>query len=74
MLNTHRPDTLAIVAVVVVRVDITGIEVQVVPVVGIARIERTRPIVAVAASIVERRIIAIARSRQENQQKLSAII
>ena len=64
--NTHRPDTLAIVAVVVARVDITGIEVQAVPAEGIARIERTRPTVAAAASIGERRINAIARSRQEN--------
>ena len=65
MLYTDGANALAVVAVVVVRVDIAGIEVQVVSVVAIARIERTRPIVAVATCIVEARIVAITGSRQK---------
>ena len=73
MLNQYRPDTLPVVAVVVVRVDIARIEVEFATVVGIARIERTRPVVAVRACIVERRIIAIARRRQKSTS-VSAVI
>lgn len=64
---THR---LTIVAVVVVPVHIARIEVQVVSVVRVARIKRTTPVVAVRTRIIQTRIVAIARSWQENVQKI----
>ena len=66
MLNrTHREPVVPIV--VVLRIDTTRVEVQVV---GIpSRVERCRPVVAVRAAIVPRRAIAVARASEE---KLSA--
>ena len=66
MLRAHRAHTLTVVAVVVVRVDVVRIEVQVTCVVRVVRVERTRPVVAVRTCVVERTIVAIPGSRQEN--------
>ena len=52
------------VVAVVVRVHIARIEVHVVGVVRVVRIERRRPIVAVGAGIVEVVVVAIARRGQ----------
>lgn len=65
-LNAHRPDTSAIVAAVAARADAARIEVQVARVEGTARVERARPIVAVAARTVETRVVAVARSGQKD--------
>ena len=51
--------------VVVVHAVIARIEVEVPRVVRVVRVERTRPVVAVAACVVETTIVAVARSRQE---------
>ena len=61
----HGADALPVVAVVVVPVHVARVEVQVVGVVRVVRIERTRPIVAVGACVVERRVVAPARSGEE---------
>lgn len=53
---------MTVVAVVVVHVVIATIEVQVPCVVGIALVERRTPVVAVAAHVVGRRTVAVARS------------
>ena len=66
LLHTDGTNAIAAVAVVVAREDIPGIEAQVVSAVVVARIERTRPIVAVSTCIVEARIVAITGSRQED--------
>ena len=55
---------MPIVAVVVVPIHIVRIEVEVVGVVRIVRIERTRPIVAVRPCVVQITIVAIASSRK----------
>ena len=70
---THRPNTLTVVAVpVVVPVHVVGIEVEVVGVVRVARVERARPVVAVGAGVVERAFVAIASRRQE--QRRAAVV
>ena len=55
---------LSVVAIVVVPVHIARIEVHVVGVVRITRIERTRPVVAVRTNIVERSAIHVTRCGQ----------
>ena len=65
LLHTDGANALAVVAAVAVRVDKAGIELQVVSVAAGARIERTRPIVAVATCTAEVRFAAITGSRQE---------
>ena len=69
MLN--RPDRKAESAfVVVLRIDIRGIEVQVV---GIgSRVEPRRPVVPVRATVVERRTIVVPGSREESES--SAVV
>ena len=64
----NKAQRVAVVAVVVVRwVDVVRIEVQVVGVVRIVGVRRRRPIIAVVATVVDVRAIAIACSRQTNQ-------
>lgn len=55
---------MTVVAVVVVPVGVARIEVEVVGVVRVVRVLRGRPIVAVATSVVEVAVPAIARSGQ----------
>ena len=62
--STHR---LTVVTVVVVPVPVVGVEVKVVRVVGVVRVLRTRPVVAVGASVVEVVVPAIASGREETQ-------
>ena len=59
-------DRPSVVLVVVVRtwVDVATVEVQVVGVVAVTAIQRTRPIVAVGTLIVDFRTVAVARSGQ----------
>ena len=54
----------AVVTVVVVDVVVATVEVEVVRVVAVVGIERTRPVVAVRALIVEVAPVAVARSRE----------
>ena len=62
MLNrTHREAVVPVV--VVLRVDTATVEVQV-PSVD-CRVERCRPLVAIAAAVVPRRAIAVAGAREE---------
>lgn len=56
---------MTVVTVVVVRVDVDREEVEAASVVGVARVERTRPAAAVRTCAVETRIVAVARCRQE---------
>ena len=63
--RTHGSDRLSIVAVVVVHVVIVRIEVEFPRVVRVVRVERTRPVVAVRASVVELTVPTVARSGQE---------
>ena len=65
-LRAHGAHGLSVVAVVVVPVPIARIEVQVVRVVVVVRIERTGPVVAVAARVVEVVVPAVARGRKED--------
>lgn len=58
---------MAVVTVVVVPVIVTAIEVQVVGVVAVVAVQRTRPIVAVGASVVDFRTVAVARSGQASK-------
>ena len=55
ILYTDGANASAVVAAVVARADIAGIEAQAVSVAAVARTERTRPIVAVATCIAEAR-------------------
>ena len=55
---------MSVVPIVVVPVHVARIEVHVVGVVRITRIERTRPVVAVRTSIVETTIVHVTRSGQ----------
>ena len=55
---------LSIVAVVVVRVVVVGVEVHVLGVVRVVRVERTRPIVAVRTCVVQLIVVAIASRRK----------
>ena len=59
---TYQPHTIAVVAVVVVRVHVPIVEVQVVRVV--VPVRRRRPVVAVVADVVHIRTVAVARSRK----------
>ena len=61
----NGPHRVTVVAVVVVHVGVARIEVEVPRVVRVVRVERTRPVVAVAACVVETAIVAVARSGQE---------
>lgn len=63
--RTHWSDRLAVVAVVVVHVVVARVEVEVPRVVRVAGVERTRPVVAVAACVVEAVIVTVAGSGQE---------
>ena len=64
MLNRANSEPVVPI-VVVLRIDTTRVEVQVV---GIpSRVERCRPVVAVRAAIVPRRAIAVARASEEKQ-------
>lgn len=65
----NRSDRVAVVAVVVVRIDVSIVEVQVPRVVRVVRIERRRPVVAVRTLIVETRFVAVARRRQEKPRE-----
>ncbi len=71
--HTHQPHREPVVTIVVVlRIQIRIVEVHVVRVVAI--VVRSRPIVAVAAHIVDRSPIAVASGRQEDpclRQQLS---
>ena len=67
MLLAHWANAKPIVTVVVVPVHIAGIEVHVPRVVRGVRVERTRPIVAVAACIVERTVVAVARGGERKR-------
>lgn len=60
------PDRLTVVAVVV-RVVIARIEVQVVRVVRVVRVERTGPVVAVGANVVEVRVVAVPRCGKKDR-------
>ena len=60
-----RPHGETVVAVVVVHVGVVRIEVEVPRVVRVASVERTRPVVAVVASIAELVVPTVARSGQE---------
>ena len=62
---SDRAYRLTVVAIVVVHVVIVRIEVEVPRVVRVVRVERTRPVVPVAACIVEAAIVAVASSGQE---------
>lgn len=65
----NRSDRVAVVAVVVVRIDVSIVEVQVPRVVRVVRVERRRPVVAVRTLIVETRFVAVARRRQEKPRE-----
>lgn len=67
MLRAYWAHGLSVVTVVVVPVHIAGIEVHVVRVVRVVRVERTRPVVAVAACVVERTVVAVARSGERKR-------
>ena len=60
MLLANWTNTKPIVPIVVVPVHVAGIEVHVPRVVRVVRVERTRPVVAVAACVVERTVVAVA--------------
>jgi len=60
---------LPVVAVVVVPIHVARIEVEVVRVVRVARVERRGPVVAVRAGIVEVAIVAIASGREEDKRR-----
>ena len=74
ILNTHRPDTEPVVAVVpVVPVPASRIEVQVVRVVVVARVERAGPVVAPRPNVVEVVIPAVPSSGKEYTQVVAAV-
>ena len=58
LLHTDRANAVAVAAAIVVRADIAGIDEQLESEVVATRIERTRPIVAVATCIDEARAAA----------------
>ena len=66
MLNSPHSETVEAV-VVVLRIDTTRIEVQVVAV-G-SRVQRGTPIVAVRASVVQARPVPVAGGREEVRQQ-----
>ena len=57
----NGPDRLTVVTVVVVPIYVARVEVQVVRVVRVAGVERTGPVVAVGANVVEVRVVAVPR-------------
>ena len=61
----NGPHRKTVVAVVVVHVGVARIEVEVPRVVRVACVERTRPVVAVVANVVELVVPTVARSGQE---------
>ena len=61
----NRANALTVVAVVVVPIDVARVEVEVVGVVRVRRVLRRRPVVAVAAGVVEVIVPAVARRRQK---------
>ena len=64
----HRPDSEAVVPIVVVlRVNPTTVEVQVARVAG--RVERRRPVVAIATTVIPRRPSSVAGRREERTRK-----
>lgn len=65
--NTADGKTVATVAVIL-RVDATGVEVEVVSVVS--RVRRTRPVVAVRADIVQRAIVVIVVARELKPERM----
>lgn len=67
-LRADCTDRLTVVAVVVVPVPVGGVEVEVVRVVGVVRILRTRPVVAVGTDVVELIVPTIPTSRKETQR------
>ena len=66
LISGNRAHREPVVAVVVVRVRVTGIEVQVVGVERVRRVLRGRPVVAAQAGIVEVGDEAVARCWQED--------
>ena len=66
LISQHSPHWKPVVPDAVVRADIVGIEVEVATVVGVARTERGRPIVATQPNAIEALTVATARSREEN--------
>ena len=66
LLRADRADRLTVAANAVVPAHIARIEVEVPRVVRVVLAERRRPIVAVVADIVEKRVEAIARSGKKN--------
>ena len=69
-LRANSSYRLTVVAVVVVPVPVAGIEVHVVRVVVVVRVERTRPVVAVTARVVEVVIPAVASGREEDAYEI----
>ena len=67
LLSQHSPHRKPVVPDTVVRADIVRIEVEVATVVGVARTERGRPIVAANPNAIEAVAVATARSRKENE-------
>ena len=63
--ETHQAYRLAVVAVVVLRIEVAAVEVHAVRVVAI--VVRTRPVVAVGTDIVDRSPVAVACGRQEDR-------
>ena len=70
VLTNHPTNRETVVAVVVVHVAITTVEVQVATVDNIACVERTTPIVAVTTNIVNAATIAVTSSRELNKPYL----
>lgn len=60
--------TKAVRTVIVVHVSVAAVEVQVA---GVAAIDRTRPVVAVAACVVDRAIVVVAVPRRNNAGRLT---
>ena len=74
MLRAYWTHGLSIVTVVVVPIHVTRIEVQVVRVVRVVRVERTRPVVAVAACVVERTVVAVAGCGKQRGNARQAVL
>lgn len=67
-LRADCTNRVTVVAVVVVPVPVAGVEVEVVRVVGVVRVLRTRPVVAVGAGVVEFIVPTKPTSRKETQR------
>ena len=74
MLLANWTNTKPIVPIVVVPVHVAGIEVHVPRVVRVVRVERTRPVVAVAACVVERTVVAVACCRKQRGNARRAVL